>query len=146
MSYSMFPDFSEEKMAAFIDGMLSPEEMASFQDEVNNNPLMLEFLDEVKNDVLEPSASATDDYPGLLAKDTIGGIIPLIQESLDNGLSANDLLNYIPLPPPVFEEELDSNDDSESFSCQDIENDCPIHGNDDGFLGEQDKSDINTEQ
>lgn len=145
MSYSIFSDISEEKMAAFIDGMLSQEEMASFQDEVNNNQLMREFLDEVKSDVSEPSASASEDYPGLLAEDTIGSIIPLIHDSRDNGLSANDLLNDISLPPPVFEE-LDSNDDSESLSYQNIENDCSIHGNDDSILGEQEMGDINTEQ
>lgn len=146
MSFSMFLDFSEEKMAAFIDGLLSPEEMASFQKEMNDNPIMQEVLDEVKSDVFDSSASAVEDYPGLLAEETIGSMFPLIQNSLDCGLSASDLFSVIPLPPPVFEEDIDSYDDSDNILYDNNNNDCLIDGNDESLSGEEESGDINLDQ
>lgn len=105
MSFMTFPDFSEEKMAAFIDGMLSPNEMISFQKEMDDNPIMKDILADVQTEIDQVGVTAMDDFPGFRPEDTIGQIIPLIENPSEYENLAISQIDEIVLPPPLFDDD-----------------------------------------
>ena len=137
---------SEESMAAFIDGMLSPEEMVSFQKDVLENPLMKELLEGVQSAVTEPSVSALDDYPGLLPEETISSIMPVIQDLCSNRINSIELLNNVQLPMPIIEDLTEMVEDIDGMPYQNEGSEYIIPENDGSMLGEQDAGEISIEQ
>ena len=106
MSFMSFTDFSEEKMAAFIDGMLSPDEMRAFQDEINSNPVMKGILAEIQEDIDEFGITAMDDYPTFHPEETLGQIIPLVENPLNGDDSVVSPMDDMIIPPPLFDDDL----------------------------------------
>ena len=145
MSFMSISDFSEERMAAFIDGMLSPEEMDAFQKEMDNNPVLKSIYHEINNDTLDQGASAIDDFPGLQPEATMSSIIPTIHESLLKGSDLIDGFCDIPLPPPVFEDETGSTEDTIDSMLNQNNDDNSVSGEADGLTGEAEMGDLDLE-
>lgn len=125
MSSSLFPDFSEERLAAFIDGMLCPEEMASFEKDIAENPIMRDILTDVQLESQEIGSTAMDDFSGFRPQETIGQIISIFGSSSIFTNPEVFSLNEMNLPGPLYDDDycLDTGDLSDKS-----QNDTNLNG------------------
>ena len=125
MSTSLFPDFSEERLAAFIDGMLSPEEMASFEKDIAENPIMRDILTDVQLELQEIGSTAMDDFSGFRPEETIGQIISILDSSSIFTNPEVVSLNEMNIPVPLYDDDycLDTGDLSDKS-----QNDTNLNG------------------
>ena len=99
----MFSDFSEERLAAYLDGSLSPDEMIAFKSLLSSNPILNEIVNEISNVPLETGETAFDDYPGFMPEETLEQLIPFVEESIIESDDFLQELSQIEIPHPHFD-------------------------------------------
>lgn len=118
MKPTTFPEFSEEKLAAFIDGKLSPAEMSSFKSELEGNPVMQVILKDVKEDIIDSVETATVDFPGFQPEETLSHLIPFVENTIQDIEPSLSSFDELSIPSPVFDEVFMEEDDSNDLNTE----------------------------
>lgn len=144
------PMIDEERIAAFIDGNLSPEDMRAFSEEMSSNELLADFVSGIKADNFNDSVSVEQIDPDF---DPIGTIDKLFSQTdylMEKGTAINEGMigQMNPLDNFLY---IQSNDIPDNLIHLEIENDNGLSesfqdnidtNSNDFTLGEQNNDDF----
>lgn len=106
MKQPLFSKFSEEQLAAFIDGRLTPSEMSAMQRVLSSDNDIQKIINDVSDSGIEQDGTAFDDFPEFSPEQTLGQLLPFVEQTWQDGLSVDDItFDAFDIPHPIFNEQ-----------------------------------------